>query len=224
MTEGEWLVSFDAIGMLTPLRQKLSARKLRLIALSWWRDPFTWRELRGERRSKWELVCGQLISLGEIAIEANTDFVELQPARAKLEVKRPDINYAAWGFAYRFLTSFTQPDAWSTLTGCWEVTSNNDPEAPDHAEYCCSLRCDKVRDIFGNLFRPVTLDPEWRTSTVLALAEGIYADRAFDRLPILADALQDVGCENADLLDHCRDPQLTHVRGCWAVDLMLGKV
>jgi hypothetical protein len=79
-----------------------------------------------------------------------------------------------------------------------------------------------LRDIFGNPFRPVAFDPAWRSSTAVALATGIYADRAFDRLPILADALQDAGCEDADVLGHCRGPG-PHVRGCWVVDLVLGK-
>jgi len=70
--------------------------------------------------------------------------------------------------------------------------------------------------------RTAILDPAWLTSTVVSLAEGIYAERAFDRLPILADALQDAGCENTDVLDHCRGPG-PHVRGCWVVDLVLGK-
>ena len=78
------------------------------------------------------------------------------------------------------------------------------------------------RDIVGNPFRPVAFDPAWRTSTVLALAEGIYADRAFDRLPILADALEDAGCDHPDILQHCRG-EGPHVRGCWIVDLILGK-
>lgn len=63
---------------------------------------------------------------------------------------------------------------------------------------------------------------DWRTSTVVALAQGIYDDRAFDRLPILADALQDAGCDNPDILNHCRDTG-PHARGCWVVDLVLGK-
>jgi hypothetical protein len=79
-----------------------------------------------------------------------------------------------------------------------------------------------IRCVFGNPFRPVTLDPQWRTSTVVDLARGIYDDRAFDRMPILADALQDAGCDSADALDHCRGPG-PHVRGCWVVDLVLGK-
>jgi hypothetical protein len=76
--------------------------------------------------------------------------------------------------------------------------------------------------IFGNPFRPVSFDPNWRTSTVVALAEGVYADRAFDRLPILADALEDAGCGHPDILAHCRGPG-PHARGCWVVDLVLGK-
>lgn len=88
------------------------------------------------------------------------------------------------------------------------------------------LRTDPVaflRDIFGNPFRPVVADPSWLTSTVVALAQGIYDERAYDRMPILADALQDAGCDNERVLSHCRDPQQVHVRGCWVVDLLLGK-
>jgi hypothetical protein len=79
-----------------------------------------------------------------------------------------------------------------------------------------------VRDIFGNPFRPATCDPSWCTSAVVGLAEAIYADRAFDRLPILADALEDAGCGLPDVLAHCRGPG-PHARGCWVVDLILGK-
>jgi len=85
------------------------------------------------------------------------------------------------------------------------------------AENCHLLRC-----LFGNPFRPVAVDPQWLTSTVTQLAQGIYDDRAFDRLPILADALQDAGCDNDDVLNHCRDTG-PHARGCWVVDLVLGK-
>jgi hypothetical protein len=83
-------------------------------------------------------------------------------------------------------------------------------------------QCGLLRDIFGNPFRPVAVDPAWRTSNVTVLAQAIYDDRAFDRLPILADALEDAGCDNADILNHCRQPG-EHVRGCWVVDLLLGK-
>ena len=62
----------------------------------------------------------------------------------------------------------------------------------------------------------------WLASLVLGLAQAIYDERAFDRLPILADALEDAGCTDAAILEHCRGPG-PHVRGCWVVDLLLGK-
>jgi hypothetical protein len=68
----------------------------------------------------------------------------------------------------------------------------------------------------------VTLNPTWRTSNVTALAQSIYDEKAFERLPILGDALEDSGCDNAGLLAHCRSGG-EHVRGCWVVDLVLGK-
>ncbi|HYT95042.1 MAG TPA: hypothetical protein VEL76_40370 [Gemmataceae bacterium] len=82
--------------------------------------------------------------------------------------------------------------------------------------------CDLLRCIFGNLIHPVAFDPAWRTTTVKQLALGIYDERAFDRMPILADALEDAGCTDPVILDHCRGPG-PHVRGCWVLDLLLGK-
>jgi hypothetical protein len=79
-----------------------------------------------------------------------------------------------------------------------------------------------IRDIFGNPFRPVSVEGSWLTSTIVTLAHDIYEDRTFDRMPVLADSLQGSGCNNADILDHCRSDG-PHVRGCWVVDLMLGK-
>ncbi len=78
------------------------------------------------------------------------------------------------------------------------------------------------KDIFGNPFRDVTLNPTWLTPSVVALANGIYSAKDFDPMPILADALQDSGCDNEEILNHCRQPE-EHVRGCWVVDLLLGK-
>jgi hypothetical protein len=86
-------------------------------------------------------------------------------------------------------------------------------------------QCAILHDIFGNPFRPVALDPawlQWDGGTVRKIAQAIYDDRAFDRLPVLADALEEAGCADRDLLDHCRSGG-EHVRGCWAVDLLLGK-
>ena len=79
-----------------------------------------------------------------------------------------------------------------------------------------------LRDILGNPFRPVAVDPDWLTSTVVALARQMYESRDFSPMPVLADALQAAGCDNEDILAHCRGPG-PHVRGCWMVDLLLGK-
>jgi hypothetical protein len=81
----------------------------------------------------------------------------------------------------------------------------------------------EYRCTFGNPLRPVTANPSWLTSTVVAIARGIRAENTFAPMPVLADTLQDAGCDNEDILAHCRDPQPAHVRGCWVVDLGLGK-
>jgi hypothetical protein len=81
-------------------------------------------------------------------------------------------------------------------------------------------------DIVGPLqLRSIAVNPTclmWNDSTIPKLAQAIYEERAFDRLPILADALEEAGCTNQDILNHCRHPG-EHVRGCWVVDLVLGK-
>jgi len=79
-----------------------------------------------------------------------------------------------------------------------------------------------LREQLGNPFRPYPLEPAWRTETVLALAAGIEAERAFDRMPILADALEDAGCDDRDILDHLRGPG-PHAVGCWVLDLILDR-
>jgi hypothetical protein len=106
----------------------------------------------------------------------------------------------------------------------WLVRTAIDPTKHDHSDKWenCKPQADLARDIIGNPFRPVAFDPEWRTSTAVLLARRMYDARDFAPMPVLADALQDAGCEHADILAHCRGPG-PHVRGCWVVDLVLGK-
>jgi hypothetical protein len=107
----------------------------------------------------------------------------------------------------------------------WDRDQEDVRRLPEYTDARAAERrkqCVMLRDIFGNPFRPATLHPSWLMHTVRMLAEGIYADRAFDCLPILADALQDAGCENWDILNHCRG-EGPHVRGCWVVDQVLNK-
>ena len=99
------------------------------------------------------------------------------------------------------------------------LRTRRDPIAPTE-----SFLCNLFREVFGNPFRPVAFDKGWRSGSALSLARTMYESRDFAAMPILADALQDAGCENEDVLNHCRDPKRAHVRGCWVVDLVLGKV
>lgn len=83
-------------------------------------------------------------------------------------------------------------------------------------------QCECLRCLFGNPFRPVKLNRHWLSATVLDLARTVYDERVFERMPILADALMDAGCDSKEILQHCHGP-VPHVRGCWVVDLFLGK-
>jgi hypothetical protein len=86
-------------------------------------------------------------------------------------------------------------------------------------------QCTFLREIMGNPFRPVSFDPSWLTwhdGLLGSMARRMYDSRDFSDMPILADALEEAGCDNTDILAHCREPG-EHVRGCWVVDLLLGK-
>jgi hypothetical protein len=83
-------------------------------------------------------------------------------------------------------------------------------------------QCHLLREILGNPFCPLTLDPAWKTPTVLLLARSLYEERRFEDMPVLADALEEAGCTDAELLGHLRSPG-PHVRGCWGLDVVLGK-
>jgi hypothetical protein len=95
-------------------------------------------------------------------------------------------------------------------------------------------QADILRDLFGPfLFRPVVIDPSWchwNDGTVMRIAQAIYEDRyrpegTLDqgRLSVLADALLDAGCDNEEIIAHCRQQGSVHVRGCWLIDLLLNK-
>jgi hypothetical protein len=79
-----------------------------------------------------------------------------------------------------------------------------------------------IHDVFGNPFRPVEFDSKWRSSAVTSLAQSTYDNRDFAAMPVLADALAESGCDNSTIVEHCRNGR-PHVRGCWVVDLVLGK-
>jgi hypothetical protein len=116
-----------------------------------------------------------------------------------------------------FEMTATYPDAIHPLFTNWDRGS---PESWLRSLFFPAISA-ILRCLF-NPFHPIPLNPTWQTSTVLALAQGIYQDRAFDRLPILADALLDSECDNPDLLNHLRS-EGPHTRGCWAIDLLTNR-
>lgn len=131
----------------------------------------------------------------------------------------------------RVVASVAAPDPSPTLISSWGPDGHTEvrpPPNPDRilweATYAAhlSLESSLLRDITGNPFRTVTITPSLLTETVAILARTIYEERAFDRMPILADALEECGVSDSELLAHCRGPG-PHVRGCWVVDLVLGK-
>jgi hypothetical protein len=93
---------------------------------------------------------------------------------------------------------------------------------PDEA----GAQADLFRCVMGNPFRPEARVERswlsWNGGTIRQMALGIYDDRAFDRMPVLGDALEDAGCDDEAILTHCRS-EAEHVRGCWVLDLLLGK-
>jgi hypothetical protein len=209
MTEEEWLKSSNPSLVLDFLNGDLSERKWRLWACACCRR--IWHLLTDERSRKAvevaELFADNLASLEELVetcdVAASALGAAIYSADAAASLSGEDI----------LITAMLAADAAAYST-------ENQTETDRHAEE--AIQTHLMRDISGNPFRPVTLLPEWRTSTVVSLAQGIYSDRAFDRMPILADALQDSGCSNEDILTHCRGAG-PHTRGCWCLDLVLGK-
>jgi hypothetical protein len=218
LTEVKWLAHDEPYPLLGFVRDIASERKLRLVGCA-------------ACRRIWELMHDPRC---RVAVEASERFAE-----GLLSERGLDLISAAAEEAYEDADFDEGEDAKLAATVAHAASYASSPSlsldvvlealgavgnaAPHGLVAELGLQADSVRDIFGNPLRPVTVDPRWLTSDVVALARGIYDERAFDRLPILADALQDAGCDNADVLGHCRDPQLTHVRGCWVVDLVLGK-
>jgi hypothetical protein len=207
MTEEEWLKCGAPIPMLEFLRRKASDRKLRLFAVACCCNAVV------EATPK----CGELLQ--------DLRVVE-QIAEGLLPNPKNDLDH------YRFCTIFhgsggapelachaaASAFAWDAAFG---VVKTLDDALWDDGDTNCGANF--LREIFGNPFRSVSLAPAWRTSTVVTLAEGMYESRDFGAMPILADALQDAGCDNQDVLNHCRDTKQTHVRGCWVIDLVLGR-
>ena len=222
MTEEEWLDCTDPGLMLEFLRGKGSARKLRLFGLACCRR--MWHLLPNEHWK--ELVeSGEEFANGAVSREA------LNRAWWRVPVPSP-------GPSADFLTvaadtigcvDFTPEKAQIVAFAAAKAIARATDDSINVEAYRCrprdierGVQSHLLRDLFGNPFRRVSLDPAWITPTTLSAVRVINDERRFEDLPILADALEDAGCTDADILSHCRGPG-PHVRGCWVVDLLLGK-
>lgn len=215
MTEQEWLACTDPAPMLEFLRGKASDRKLRLFTAAccrriWHLLPNDWSRKAVEAS---ELLADDLISVKQLddllprhlsGWAATAVYDATMDARVEDALRATDAAANAAANASAGVDEVPVED--------WKVARCNERR----------IQAAILRDVCGNPFSHVALDLAWLMPKVTNLAQAIYTDRSFDRLPILADALEDAGCNNQDILDHCRQPGV-HVRGCWVVDLLLEK-
>jgi len=215
MTEVEWLACTHPMPMLEHLRGRASDRKLRLFAVACCRS--IWHLLSDDR-------CRESVEMAERSVDHQTAESLLEKALAMAndvleEALLRTEPFHGYCSACAAASSAALPvvgfdEACRVVADALDAIDDRLAEGRRQAAL--------LRDIFGNPFRLATFDLVWRTATAASLAEAIYTDRAFDRLPILADALEDAGCTDRAVLDHCRQPG-EHVRGCWVVDLILSK-
>lgn len=214
MTEAEWLACARPMELLVYLEANAKPSRLTRTA-GWLRRRAGWSTARprpctprllyllacGVDRLWWRALGHEELTPGQLMEE---HFAEGELTLAELLAANPE---RQWHWPYP-----------------WHLVSNRFRRGIGRPQFEPTRRpcCDITRDIFGNPFRSVTFSLTWRTDTVLTLAQQMYALREFGAMPILADALQDAGCDNDDVLSHCRS-EGAHVRGCWVVDLVLGK-
>ena len=236
MTESEWLSCHVPRPMLEALRTQVSIRKLRLFVAACFGRMVEFHSNRGicnyielvERYADGSATRDQLYDTGKQFGEwAILWVISEEPGDPWDEGIRASAD-VAYHVAYwtQMLWFRDQPDA---------ARVNRDAAAREalRAQMQSVLHCAKegeerhqvciLREVTGNPFRSVVFAPEWRTDTAVALARQMYEARDFSAMPILADALQDAGCDNEDVLNHCRGASAAHVRGCWVVDGVLGK-
>ena len=204
MDDVEWVTCSHPIMMLEHLRGQASDRKLRLFAIA------CCHQVR-------DLLTSNGFGEDLAVVERFADGLATEEELRSVHLRLPDspTNQAATLTAHAAAVgtvgacSILRAEASGNLTN---PKSEGDYYAGEAGEM--RRQCRLFRDIIGNPFRPVTVDPDWLTSTVNALAQIMYEHRDFSPMPILADALQDAGCDNTDILNHCRGPG-PHVRGCW---------
>ena len=211
MTEEEWLACAQPEQIFRSMQAGGSVRKRRLFAVACCRLVFDWLI---DNRSR------EAVNVAESFADGVASFHQLDRAydhafRAQGVVGGEPAR-AATRVALERLTDADLSDLSARIALSFGAQGGT-----EWCE-CRKLQADIVRDIFGNPFRPVTFSPDWCTGAAVALARTMYESRDFSAMPILADALQDAGCDEDTVLEHCRRPG-EHVRGCWVVDRVLGR-
>jgi hypothetical protein len=232
MTEVDWQAGTDPEAMLNYLAGKASARKLRLFACACVRRH--WPRLRSATAAR----CREAVEAAERHADGESGAADLQRARERAEpllLMPPTFDAFAWAASVACAADDALEAArnareslrqQAVREAAYEVPPGQD-EAEADAEasaYENQAQCELLREVFGNPFRPVSVDPAWLgwgNGSVAHLAHLIYENGQYADLPYLADALEDAGCTEEGLLRHLREDG-GHVRGCWALDAVLG--
>jgi hypothetical protein len=211
MTEQEWLECVNPSPMLDFIEMRLSDRMLRLFAIACC-----------TRVAHASPVGPQVIQVAEAFADGLVGVKELAIAKQRLQHK-----HFSHGYIYIFdeiAGEVCNPSArYAANSSAYEARRQCGDAVAEKWER--QKQAEILRDITGNPFRPVVMNATWlvwNDCTVQRMAQQIYDERAWDQMPILADALQDAGCDDGDILDHCRSDG-PHVRGCWVVDALLEK-
>jgi hypothetical protein len=236
LTEDGWLRAQNPGLLLDYARRSASARRVRLATVAMCRA--AWPFLPPSPQSH-DDACLALLDLSERYADGAAKYSELMASRRALagtDVPRGGPSdrkvAAAWFASAKDPAKACTEAAFHLLGVSWsgaeelEMCSRGVKYGfygkGDWVAACLGMVA-VIRDVFGNPFHLVEFDPAWRTDTALALARRMYDSRDCSAMPILADALQDAGCNDEEILNHCRGPG-PHVRGCWVVDLVLGRV
>jgi hypothetical protein len=208
MTTSEWLTCEDSHVMLAAIKDHASNRKLRLLAVAFARRV---EDLMTDPRSTAALTVAERFADGLASTK------ELAAASdAARDAARDPASDAAWDAVRTSAREAVHAVAWHAT---WNAASDTARDAT------CKSQCDIIREIVADpyAFAPA-ISPTWlawHACTVAQLARAIYDERAFDRLPILADAIEEAGCTDPAILGHCRGA-VPHARGCWVIDILLG--
>lgn len=207
MTEDEWNAATDPGPMLEFIRGKVSDRKLRLFAVACCRRIL---HLMPDPRS---------LRATEVAERHADGLATDEDLRATFGTQL-GVPHDRTGSV--LLTGAVAAASGASNSAARAIRMQQKPSRRDQAWRAeRAAQAALIRDLYT--YQSASFTPAWLTSTVTSLANGIYADRAFERLPILHDALIEAGCDNADILNHCKDPQAVHCRGCWVIDLLTGR-